>query len=442
MKMKIRSGLISILFLTIALSLDGQAILGLKDCISQGLEKNFSILVARNNQTISANNYTIGNAGFLPSLDLTGRYNGTRNATIVTATDGTETNNEAVNASSANAGVTLGWTIFNGFNVQRTYKKLNEQKQLGELSTQLAAENLITDIVVAYYGYIQQVQMVKTLEYAVKLSKERLRIDEERYLLRSGSKMQVLQSKVYLNNDSSRLSKQFEVVRAAQIRLNELMAADDLGARFSSKDTMVNVNSQLLYEKLLEETLSKNTSLVIASKNKTISEYDYKIVASRTYPYLNFSTGYSSNLAMYTTGTNKSLMTNGLNYGVTMGFNIFDGFNQRRSLSNSAIDVKNKELKYLELEQGIKADLITLYSAYSNNLRLIKLEEQNLQTASENLDIALERYKLGSLAGIDLREVQKSLLDARERLLLIEAQAKLGEISLLLISGNIMSYYQ
>ncbi len=87
--------------------------------------------------------------------------------------------------------------------------------------------------------------------------------------MQSGSKMQVLQSKVYLNNDSSRLSKQYEVVRAAQIRLNELMAADDLGARFQSTDTSVIVNSQLTLRKLLEETLAKNTSLVIASKNKT-----------------------------------------------------------------------------------------------------------------------------------------------------------------------------
>jgi outer membrane protein TolC len=125
-----------------------------------------------------------------------------------------------------------------------------------------------------------------------------------------------------------------------------------------------------------------------------------------------------------------------------MGFNLFNGFNQRRNIANSSIDIKNQELLYYQIEQGIKADLITIYNAYSNNLQLIKLEQQNLATASENLEIALERYKLGSLSGIDLREVQKSLLDAKDRLLVIEFQTKLAEISLLLISGNIMDYYQ
>jgi len=125
-----------------------------------------------------------------------------------------------------------------------------------------------------------------------------------------------------------------------------------------------------------------------------------------------------------------------------MGINLFDGFNQQRSIRNSIIDINTRELRYQEAEQGIKADLITLYSAYSNYLRLITLEYQNLQTAAENLEIAIEMYKLGSLSGIDLREVQKSLLDARESLFSVEYQAKLAEISLLLISGRIMEYYQ
>lgn len=415
---------------------------GLNDCIGIGLERNFSLLVARNSETIAKNNYTIGNAGYLPTLDLSSRYSGTLNNTTQNLNDGSQNITNGANNTTANAGVTLGWTIFNGFNVQTTYKKLNELKQLGSLNTQLAVENFLADIISGYYNYIEQVQMLHNLEYAATLSKERLRIDEDRYLLGSSSKLQVLQSRVYLNADSSNLSKQFEVVRAAQIRLNELMAAEDLGNQFISKDTSIVVNSQLLYEKLFEETLTGNTSLIIASKNKTVSEYDYKIIVSRSYPYLNLSTGYSYNLNTYSTGTYNNQITNGMNYGLTLGINIFDGFNQRRNINNSSIELKNKELNYLEIEQGIKADLITIYSAYSNNLRLINLEEQNLQTAAENLDIALERYKLGSLSGIDLREVQKSLLDAKERLLSIQFQTKLAEISLQLISGKIMGYYK
>lgn len=439
--MKIKLISLSFIFFLITGNVLSQEAQELRDCIKVGLERNFTLLITKNSEAIARNNFTPGNAGFLPTIGLTGRQSGTLNNSKENLADGTTSSSSGEFNTISNAGVTLDLTIFNGFSVQTTYKKLNELKQLGELNTQLAIENLVADIVTGYYNCIQQVQLMNTLKYAVTLSKERLRIDEDRYLLGSGSKLQVLQSRVYLNADSSRLSKQLELLKASQIRLNELMAVDDLGRKVVLKDSSITINQELIYEKLLGETLAKNTNLLIASKDRKISQYDHKLTVSRSYPYLNLSSGYNYTFSTYSEGSLENRLTDGLNYGVTLGFNIFDGFNQRRNIRNSSIDVETKELKYLEIEQGVKADLITLYSAYSNYLRLLTLEEQNLQTATENLDIAMERYKLGNLSGIDLREVQKSLLDARESLLLVEYVTKLAEISLLLISGSIMDYY-
>jgi outer membrane protein len=440
--MKIKLLLLSFSSFIFSWTLHGQPVYNLKDCIRTSLENNFSLLITRNSEQIAKNNYTPGNAGYLPTLDLTGRSSGTLNKSTYNYTDGTQTISSDVLSTTTSAGLTLGLTIFNGFNVQTTYKKLNELKQIGELNTQMAVENLVSDIVSSYYNYISQVKQLNNLKYALTLSRERLRIDEERYLLGSSSKLNVLQSKVYLNSDSSKLSRQAETVRATEIQLNELMAVKDLGQPFVSRDTSIDVIPDLLFEKLLDETLAKNTSLMIAGANKTISEYDYKLIASRSYPYLNLSSGYSYNYFTYSAGTTKNQLTNGMNYGLTMGLNVFDGWNQRRSLKNSSIEVMNKQLRYQEVEQGVRADLITIYSAYSHYLRLVALEEQNLSTATENLAIAMERYKLGDLSGIDLREVQLSLLEARESLLSVKYQAKLAEISLLLISGRIMEYYQ
>jgi outer membrane protein, adhesin transport system len=119
---------------------------------------------------------------------------------------------------------------------------------------------------------------------------------------------------------------------------------------------------------------------------------------------------------------------------------LYDGSNRRREQSNALIDIENRRIQLKEIEQTIKADLLTIFFAYENNLKLIKLEEQNLEVAKENLEIAMDRYKLGSLAGLELREVQKSLLDAEERLISVKYQAKLAEVSLLQMSGKIMEY--
>jgi outer membrane protein, adhesin transport system len=433
----------SILFILLfsVISLAGaQEMFDLGQCIATGLERNYAIQVIRNREDISSNNFSRGNAGMLPLITTTNRFGGTMNSTTQNLREGGTNETSGVHNTSGSAGVNLGMTIFRGFQVQTTFEKLGELKRMGELNTQMSVENLISGIAAEYNFYIQQKTLYKNLAYAVSLSRERVRIDEQRYLLGAASKLQLLQSLVYLNADSSRYSRQNEVLRASQIRLNELMAAEDLGMSFEVKDTLIRINENLEFNTLLDQTLDRNTSLQIASKNQVISELDYKIIESRSYPYLTFSTGYTYNYSGFELGTTSNQHVRGMNYGLTLGMDIFDGFNRKREKINALIELENRKVQYQEVEQTIRADLLTIYYAYENNIRLLRLEEQNLEVARENLEIALERYMLGSLSGLELREVQKSLLDAEERLLSVQYLTKLAEISLKQISGQIADY--
>ena len=417
-----------------------QEVYDLSRCITTSLERNYSIKVVRNREEIAANNLTKGNAGMLPLVTTTNRFGGTINNTTQNLREGGSNESGGVHNTSGSAGINVGMTIFRGFQVQANYQKLSELKQMGELNTQMSIENLVARIVSEYNYYIQQLTLYKNLAYAVSLSRERVRIDEQRYLLGAASKLQLLQSLVYLNADSSRYARQNEVLRASQIRLNELMASDNLGEHIILKDTIILIDENLRYDDLLGLTLDYNTSLQIASKNQVISELDYKIIESRSYPYVTASTGYTYNYSGFQTGTTSNQHVRGMNYGLTVGMDIFDGFNRKREKSNALIEIENRRIQYQEVEQEVRADLLTIYYAYENNLRLLRLEEQNLEAARENLEIALERYKLGNLSGLELREVQKSLLDAEERLISVKYQTKLAEISLKQISGRILEY--
>lgn len=417
-----------------------QEVYDLKRCITVGLEKNYSILIARNREKISNSNLTPGNAGMLPSLDASGRYGGTLNTTTQTDFAGNETTSRDIYNTTANAGVTLDWTLFQGFNALTTYKKLNELKQLGILNTQLSIEDFIAGIAAEYYDFIQQLQLFHNLEYAVSLSRERVRIDRERYLLGGASKLQLLQSMVYLNTDSSRFARQKETLKTAQIRINQLISAENIGQNIIPGDSMIQINKGLVFDSLFAATQKSNTSLLIARKNTTISEYDYRIISSRSYPYLNLNSGYNLSRNDYESGANERIETGGFNYGLTLGVNIFDGFNKRRDRSNARIAIENQEYLYKQIEQSVNGDLLAMFYAYQNHLLLLNLEVENLKTANENLEIALERYKLGNLSGLELREVQQSRLEAEERLILVQYQTKIAEISLLQISGGIMSY--
>lgn len=425
-----------------------QEIYDLSRCVVTGLEQNFSVKVARNQEEIAGNNYTRGNAGFLPSVNTTNRFGGNVTSTTQNMNNGSQNKSTGVYNTTGSAALNLNMTLFNGFNVQTTWQKLNELKQMGELNTQMSMENLVAQIVAEYYYYIQQLNYQNNMEYAVSLSRERVRIDEDRYLLGASSKLELLQSIVYLNADSSRLARQNEAILESEVRLKKLMALENLAQNIRLKDTSIVFNPDLSYAELLESTLDLNTGLQIAKKNQVISELDHKIIASRAYPYLNLSSSYNYSYRGLGSGTISDYgevqlnnqQTRGINYGLTLGMDIFDGYNRKREKANALIEVENRILRFQEIEQEIKADLLTVFYAYENNLRLVEMEEENLNVARENLEIALERYRLGALSGIELREVQKSLLDAEERLISIKYQTKLAEISLLQIAGKIMDY--
>ncbi len=443
-----RTGILTLFIFLFIQYAQAQEIYDLNRCITTGLEQNYSVKVARNQEEIAGNNYTRGNAGFLPNVTTTNRFGGNVTTTTQNMNDGSQRVSSGVYNTTGSAALTLDMTLFNGFNVQTTYQKLNELKQMGELNTQMSMENLVAQIVAEYYQYIQQLNYFNNMEYAVSLSRERVRIDEERYLLGASSKLELLQSIVYLNADSSRLARQNEAILESAVRLKKLMALENLEQNIVLKDSCIVFNPDLIYSELLDLTLDFNTSLQIAKKNQIISELDYKIIASRSYPYLSFSSGYNYSYRGYGTGTISDYGTltinnqqsNTVNYGLTLGMDLFDGYNRRREKENAQVEIQNRLIRFQEVEQDIKAELLTVFYAYQNNLKLVKMEEQNLSVARENLEIAMERYRLGALSGLELREVQKSLLDAEERLISVKYQTKLAEISLLQISGKIMDY--
>ena len=419
---------------------NAQEIYTLENCIRIGLEQNYSIRIIQNEEQISSNNVTPGNAGYLPTVDLSGGFNGTQYDYDYNYKDGTSGKENGVNNETANVGVNLNWTIFDGFGIQTNYSKLKELEQMGQLNTRMSVENLVANIAGEYYNLIRQRIRMRNLSSAVALSKERLRIVEERYIIGSMSLLDLQQAKVDFNADSSQLLMQYEAVNASQIKLNEFMGLDSVNQRFRVLDT-VTLNSSLISNaELWQKTLANNTSLLASQKNKTLSELDYKKILSRNYPYLRLNAGYGYTTNWYETGTVDLQKRLGLNYGATVGFTIFDGMNRKREQKNARIQIKNSELRVQEMELKLKADMSNLWMAYQNNLELWKLEKENLIVAQEYYEIAIERYKLGNLSGIELREAQNNLLGAGERRSIAEFNTKLCEISLMQLSGQVLTY--
>ena len=417
-------------------------ILNLQECLEIGLKNNFDLQIVRNEELISDNNVTLGNAGFLPEASINSGYNirsNNSNQLPMEGGDAIETRNS--NTQTLDAGVNLNWTIFEGFRVQTNYKRLKELQSVGELYTRIEVEYLVAGLTSEYYNYVQQQIRLGNFQYAVSLSKERLRIVEARYQVGSLSRLDLQQARVDFNADSSMLIQQYEIVNRSRIRLNELMGVD-VDKQFMAADTTILFNSALLKDDLLNRTMEQNTFLQLSESNLTLSELELSSLRSRNYPYLRLNTGYGFTHFDYNQGNFDKQRTWGPNVGVTIGYTLFDGFNRSREQKNQQIRIRNRELELQRDKLAIESDFANMWMAYQNNIELTTLEVESLENAKINYEIAMERYRIGDLSGLELREAQNSLLEAEQRLLTAQYNTKLYEISLMQISGSIAEFLQ
>ena len=414
--------------------------LTLQECLEKGLENNYSLRISRNKEQIAHNNATLANAGYLPSLDLNAGYNASLSSSDskLRSTGETQEMRNSLD-HGLNAGIGLSWTIFDGFNISTNYKQLKELERMGETNTRITIEDFIANLTAEYYNFIQQRLRLANYYYAVQLSRERLRIVEERYNIGNFSRLDYQQAKVDFNADSAQYIKQQEIVLTSRIALNEMMAIDEVYTPIETAETDIVADTTFQFNNLWNNLLQRNADLLLAEQNNTMAQLDYKKVLSRNYPYVRLNAGYDYSFNKYDTNSYTRRSNWGGSAGVTVGFNLWDG-NRRREKRNAKIEIANAELQRNQLELALKAELGNLWQAYRNNIQLLNLERQNVVTARENHEIAKERYMLGDISGIEMREAQKSLLDAEERLISVEYQTKLCEISLLQISGDASNY--
>lgn len=411
-----------------------QESLKLDDCISRALEANYSIKIVKNQEKVADNNVTY--APFLPVVDLNLKQNqNINNSKTISAPDDLERKLNGSVSDGLTGGVALNWRLFDGLGMFTTYEKYKEMLAIGELSTQMSVENLVVTVSSFYYNVIAQHSKLDAARHSLGLSNERYNEAKDKYMLGVLSGLELQQAKIDLNADSSNFMKQKELLKSAYISLNASMNAD-LQQTMYVDDSIV-LLPPLSLKDLNDKTLELNTTLQIARKDQKISALDLKLTRSVLFPTLDLNSGYNYSRTKSPSAMTTLNRTNGFYWGVSLNVNVFNQLENRRKIRNAQLDIENAQLSYQEAELQLLSDLAQLYNTYENNLQIVSFENESAYVAFENLDAALEKYKLGSLSGIEFREFQRSYIDAVDRKISAIYQAKASELSLQLISGDI-----
>lgn len=417
--------------------LPAQEVLTADQAVSIALENNYSIRIARNLAEMATNNVTYGNAGFLPSLDVSAAQNNNVQNARQEYFTGQINERDNAKSNSINLNGVLNWTLFDGLAMFTNYEKLKELEALGELQARAAIERTVVNVLSSYYDLVRQKQRIQVINKYMAVSEERIRIAEEKFQLGAASRLEILQAQVDYNADRSDLLNSKETFRTSKIRLNNLLARD-INLEF---DVAAQIEAVTLPEwsKLYDATMAHNTYAQMNQSDFRLASLDLKSIQAQKYPRLNANMGYSLVSSESESGFIKTNRTSGINYGLSLGWNVFNGFNLNRRIGNARIMLENSEIGMTDFRSRLEADLTATWLSMQSKIQLAEFEAENLKVAELNLAIAMERFRLGELSGLELREAQKTFLAAESRLITAHYQAKIVEVGLREISGGLLS---
>jgi outer membrane protein TolC len=426
---------ISILFLCLSVSGFSQEKLSLREAITIALQNNYDIKISKNEIKIAQNNANIGNAGMLPTIEGIYSNGGSIQNTRQTPVTGEDRVIRGARSTNNSYGADLNWTIFDGFTMFANYDRLKELQKQGEINARLTILTTVSDVITAYYDIVRQQQLLVAADSAIDVSVWRSNIAKTKLQLGRGSKLDVLTAQVDYNTDTSNYIQIKNFLQVAKVRLNQLLVRD-ISTGFTVADS-IDVDKGILFSKQAEIAELQNPSVQNAFINQKIASLNLKAIKGARYPAISLNSGYSRAKSTSPTGFNQRFAANGFTYGVTASLNLFNGFLQRQQERNAKIDIENSSLNLSKTKLDVNSQLLTAYQNYATYLDLIKLEQRNVDIAKENLDITMAKYKLGSIAPLELREAQRNAIDAQNRFIEMQYQAKIAETTLKEISGNI-----
>lgn len=424
-----------LLFLFCIIKVNAQEVLTIEDAMKIALENNFEIKIAKNNTKISETNVTIGNAGMLPVATASITDNNSIQNSSQTRQDGTSTSLDNAKNNSLNYGISLGWTVFDGMKMFAKLDQLKELQKLGDSQLKQTILVKIGQVNSAYYDLVQQQHQLAALDTTIVISKQRVTLAQNRFSIGKASKLEVLNAQVDLNTDQVTLLRQKESYANAKILLNQYLARDP---KIDFKVTdVVTVDNKLVLADLMNLAQKQNPGLESQIINKRIAELQLKQVKANRYPTVSLNSGYNFAESQSSLGFTSQSSARGLNYGFSASVNVFDGFNQHRNEKVAKLQIENSQIAIEQQNMILNTQLSTAFQTYLTNLELIDLEEDNQAIAKQNLDITLDKFRIGTITTLDFRTAQLNYVNAKVRYSNAQYEAKLSEIALKELAGNI-----
>jgi len=319
----------------------------------------------------------------------------------------------------------LNWTVFDGFRMFAAHNRLRSMDEISSVNFRVAVENTIREVINQYYLIVSAEQQLRSIRQSLMVSQTRFDFVQARHEVGSASRLDVLNARVDFNTDSSAYRRSLEQMLSAKTNLNQLLARP-VDIQFQVADYIPR-SSDLDFAEIHARALEQNADLNISRLQTVISEASRREITALHMPTISLNAGYDF--------FNYNLIGRGVFYGATLRMNLFNGLETQRRQRNARLAVENAHIAEQATLLNLKTQLRLHFINYETNRDLVNLEAENIEIAQQNMEISLERYQLGNLTALELREAQRNYLNAINRYINSLFLTKVSETILLQLAG-------
>lgn len=414
--------------LILSVGIQAQKTVTLQEAIDIALKDNFDILVARNDADINKINNTRGNAGMLPTVNVNGSGSYALNHVSQKLSSGTTNKYPSQSVTSLGANTQLSWTLYDGGKMFVTKKKLEEMQSLGELQFNAKVLEVTYGVVSAYYDIIRQKQQLKSMEEVINYNKQRVVIAQTGFNSGLLDKTQLLQAKIDLNVANENAINQRHAISQAQKTLNGILGKD--------ASTTYEVGDSIPFSpvpdknELLLRLGSSNASILSLKKQIDVAKLVVKETQKGYSPTFNLQGGYYLSQTNNSEGATLRNQSFGPQIGGTLSIPLYNGGETKRKIAAAKIELLSAQYTLENTQLQLTIDLENAYTDFENQQQLLQIEKDNNLLAKENMEISLQRLKLGQTTSLEVHQAQENYVQSCTRLLNFQYNLKMGETKL------------
>jgi len=412
-----------------------QETLTIENAIKIGLEKNYNVLIAKNNTEIAKAQNNPGNAGMSPEVSLNANLNMATVNSHQEFNTGTIQDRTGANSSNMGTSLNVSWVVFDGLKMFAVKKRLNQTEQLSAFELKQQMENTVYEIILTYYDIVRINELIKAAEQNLEIYAERKKIASLKLEIGSDSKVDLLLTRSDENKAKSNiLQLQLQLITAKAALNNLLIRAADID--FKTADSIISNYNPVLED--LKKTTANNSSLLISKQRELIINQTITEAKSANLPFVQLNGAYNFTRFQSQAGIIFLNRQMGPNIGISAGWLLFQGNRNNRLIKERQINLLNQKYFTEQTKQEVDAIAYINFQNYLTYKKILELETQNLTDSKEVLNVSLERYRIGKTNLLETIETQKNLEDAQIRYINALFEVKKSETELLKANGTLV----